>query len=421
MAGRNEEAQLVGEEALANARHHGDPEVLAAALQSATVYSLEPRRFLRDSSELAELGRQLGNGWIGAFGQACQVRGHLCLAQLDEARARLRDLWLEADRGRFMFYRYQALAFGVALAVAHGRFDEAERLAGEAHELGAVSHTDFDAGVYGLHMFVIRREQGRLGEVAPVLRLAATLQPGEPVWRPGLAACFAETGMLDDARREFERLAPDGFAAVPRDAMWPCCLSFLAETCVALGDQDRAKLLYRELEAFRGQTLMVAFTISLGPAERLMGSLAALAGRPVEAETHFAAALALAERAGSPVWTAHAQHDWAVALGDRPDLLAAAETTATELGMDALAQRCRDRAASPSPSAGSSPPDGLSGREVEVLRLVAAGCSNREIGERLFISQNTAANHMRSILQKTASANRAEATAYAARHGLLSS
>ena len=64
-------------------------------------------------------------------------------------------------------------------------------------------------------------------------------------------------------------------------------------------------------------------------------------------------------------------------------------------------------------------PDHLSVREVEVLRLVARGHSNREIGEQLFISSNTAANHVRAILQKTASANRAEATAYAARHGLL--
>ena len=44
---------------------------------------------------------------------------------------------------------------------------------------------------------------------------------------------------------------------------------------------------------------------------------------------------------------------------------------------------------------------------------------NRQIGERLIINQNTAANHVRAILQKTGSSNRAEATAYAARHGLL--
>ena len=57
--------------------------------------------------------------------------------------------------------------------------------------------------------------------------------------------------------------------------------------------------------------------------------------------------------------------------------------------------------------------DGMSERELDVLRLIAEGCSNREIGERLFISQHTAANHVRSILQKTGCANRAEAAAYA--------
>jgi DNA-binding NarL/FixJ family response regulator len=65
------------------------------------------------------------------------------------------------------------------------------------------------------------------------------------------------------------------------------------------------------------------------------------------------------------------------------------------------------------------PSEQLSRRELEVLRLVAEGRSNREIGELLFISSNTAANHVRSILQKTGAANRAEAVAYAGRHRLL--
>ena len=46
-------------------------------------------------------------------------------------------------------------------------------------------------------------------------------------------------------------------------------------------------------------------------------------------------------------------------------------------------------------------PDGLSAREAQVLRLVARGLSNREIGTELQISEHTAANHIRSILRKT--------------------
>ena len=54
-----------------------------------------------------------------------------------------------------------------------------------------------------------------------------------------------------------------------------------------------------------------------------------------------------------------------------------------------------------------------------MLRLLAEGLSNRAIGERLYISTNTAANHVRSILIKTGAMNRTQAAMYAADHELL--
>jgi DNA-binding NarL/FixJ family response regulator len=70
-------------------------------------------------------------------------------------------------------------------------------------------------------------------------------------------------------------------------------------------------------------------------------------------------------------------------------------------------------------SADYSRMDGLSAREVEVLRLIAVGKSNREIAGRLVISVNTVFQHVRSILNKTGCSNRTEAAAYALRHGLI--
>jgi DNA-binding CsgD family transcriptional regulator len=61
---------------------------------------------------------------------------------------------------------------------------------------------------------------------------------------------------------------------------------------------------------------------------------------------------------------------------------------------------------------------GLSAREIEVLRLIASGKSNKEIAETLFISLNTVLRHVTHIFEKTGCANRAEAATYAARHGL---
>jgi DNA-binding CsgD family transcriptional regulator len=60
----------------------------------------------------------------------------------------------------------------------------------------------------------------------------------------------------------------------------------------------------------------------------------------------------------------------------------------------------------------------LSPRELEVLRLVAAGKTNAQIATELVISQNTATKHVAAVLSKTGAANRAEATAVAVRNGL---
>jgi DNA-binding NarL/FixJ family response regulator len=63
-------------------------------------------------------------------------------------------------------------------------------------------------------------------------------------------------------------------------------------------------------------------------------------------------------------------------------------------------------------------PAGLTEREIEVLRLVADGLSNREIAARLVISEKTVTNHLTAIFNKTGVANRAAAAAFAIRHGL---
>jgi DNA-binding NarL/FixJ family response regulator len=67
----------------------------------------------------------------------------------------------------------------------------------------------------------------------------------------------------------------------------------------------------------------------------------------------------------------------------------------------------------------SAGPDGLTVREVEVIRLLAAGLSNRDVAARLVISEHTAANHVRSILLKINAENRTQAAMYARKHDLI--
>ena len=67
----------------------------------------------------------------------------------------------------------------------------------------------------------------------------------------------------------------------------------------------------------------------------------------------------------------------------------------------------------------SAPAGQLTPRELEVLRLIAAGRSNQEIAQELVISFNTVTNHVKSILGKTGCANRTEAASYAYRNNLV--
>ena len=423
LAGRVKEAKPVGDASLIAARRHGDPTVIMSALQCAMIFEEDPFVYKELAAEACELAVALNDLWAYCYARGSYVRGLMRLGRVAEARDALPELREAADRGQFVLYRYQSITFDVMFALIDGRLDEAEELAERASAFGAAARTEFGAGVHGVQMYAIRREQGRLEEVVPVMRVAAALQADEPVWRPGLTALFADVGMFDEARREFGTLSSDGFAAVPRDATWPGSLTYLSEVCTALADRECADVLYLELDAFAHQTMQVGFTVNLGPADRLRGNLAALLGRRADAEQHFTAAMELAVSARSPVWRARIAHDWAVALAPQPALLREAEELAVQVGMEDLVRRCSPSAccaAEPGRrDAAASLPDKLSSREVEVLRLVAQGHSNREIGERLFISGNTVANHVRSVLQKTGTANRAEATAYAARHGLL--
>jgi DNA-binding NarL/FixJ family response regulator len=71
------------------------------------------------------------------------------------------------------------------------------------------------------------------------------------------------------------------------------------------------------------------------------------------------------------------------------------------------------------PAAGRDVPAGLSPRELEVLRLVAAGNTNKSIAKQLFLSEKTIDRHMSNIFAKTNVTSRAGATAFAYQHGLV--
>jgi len=164
--------------------------------------------------------------------------------------------------------------------------------------------------------------------------------------------------------------------------------------------------------------------------DRLMGLLAQTMGNLDKAAEHFEEALAFSRRAGCRPELAWTCCDYADSVLQRNglddlskanDLLEQALTIATELRMRPLMERvvARQKSIASNPQGVPAYPDGLTEREIDVLRLIASGRTNQEIGDELFISARTVANHVASIFNRTGAANRAEAATYASRNDLI--
>jgi hypothetical protein len=138
-------------------------------------------------------------------------------------------------------------------AIFAGHFEEGERLAQEALAIGQRLRGQDALGVFGVQMFTLRREQGRLQEVAAAVRHFVRMSPEPSRWRPGLALIYSELGYKNEARAEFEVTAAYDLADIPRDGMWVTCMMYLAEVCAFLGDACRAALLYQALLPYAGR------------------------------------------------------------------------------------------------------------------------------------------------------------------------
>lgn len=247
------------------------------------------------------------------------------------------------------FYIYNVGAMRTAQAINAGHFVEAERLAMEAVASGQQLGVDNVEGVMGVQMFTIRREQGRLREIAPLVKHFVEERGEGAVWRPGLALIYADLDQVPQARTAFDELAARDFSAVPRDSLWQTSLCYLAEVCDRLEDAERAEVLYRLLVPFERLAVVVGnATVCLGAASRFLGQLAMVRGQWDAAATHLEHAIHMNEAMDAIPWLAHSRYQYSRLLlrrGRREDaerasaLLDDAMATAQALGMQGLVSR----------------------------------------------------------------------------------
>jgi DNA-binding SARP family transcriptional activator/tetratricopeptide (TPR) repeat protein len=339
----------LSKEAVELARRAGNPAALAYALDGRAAAILAPDTVaerLALGSELRDVAERIGDGE-----RVVQAHVWRFVAQIemgDTSRIDLAAAIQIAEELRQPAQLFVVTAARAMLALASGRLAEAEELVPQAFALGERAQPEAAIPIYGLQRYALCDLQGGLEEVEPAIRELVAEYPARPALRCVLAHLYTQLGRTNDARREFDDLARDGFSVLPFDMEWLYGMSLLAETCTILSDRESAGLLYQMLLPYAAFNAADQPEGMRGSVSRYLGLLATATERFDDAQRHFEDAIAMNARMGARPWLAHTQHDYARMLlaRDAPrdpasatELLASAKTTCQELGMTGLATR----------------------------------------------------------------------------------
>lgn len=316
--------------------------------------------------------------------------------------------WCEEQRG-LVLYRGHCLLHRAEVMQREGRWSEAagearracERLADPVHRgaLGASFYQEAE----------VRRLRGDLDGAEDAYR-SANEHGCDP--QPGFALLRLAQGRTDVAEATIRRVLAETDGPIARARV----LGPFVQIVLAAGDVAGARAAARELGEIASELGSPylraladhadgAVTLADGDARRALGPLRRALQQWSELETPYEAAQTRALVA-----------DACAEVGDTDgaDLARSAARSALDgLGAGGDAARAARGGAAPAPG-------GLTGREVEVLRLLAAGKTNRVIGAELFISEKTVASHVSHIFTKLGVSSRSAATAYAYANDLVS-
>lgn len=261
----------------------------------------------------------------------------------------------------------------------------------------------------------LRRRQGRSEEASRLLRQAGA-SPSSQLCQARLALEHGQTLRAVELGERVLRQLPEH-----RHLDRAPALELLVCARVARGELDEARADLKSLREIDGLVGTAPLRASADLAE---GLVAAARGEHDAARTLFEDAVDGFERAGGRYDAAHVRIELATslyALG-RSDAAsseaAAAEASLRDLGAVPEAERAQ-RLLSASRHDRSWARASVTPREREVLSLLAAGLTNREIAGRLVVSEHTVHRHVTNILRKLGLPSRTAAAAHAVRHGLL--
>jgi ATP/maltotriose-dependent transcriptional regulator MalT len=275
--------------------------------------------------------------------------------------------------------------------------------------------------------FLEAENLGRVGlalyREAELYRLLGDFSEAEQTYReasrhgwdpqPGFAQLRLAQGQRSAAEASIQRVLAETGDPLKRAGLLPACV----EIMLAAGDVDAAAAACRELEelAERFESAMLGAMVAYA-----QGSVHLAQRDPRAAFGPLRQAVGVWQQLEAPYEVARTRELIGLAcraLGD--DEAATLELDAARAAFEALkaAPDAARVAASSTPV--TARPHGLSARELEVLRLVAAGRSNREIAGQLVISEHTVARHVQNIFAKLDVSSRTAAASFAFEHELV--
>jgi DNA-binding CsgD family transcriptional regulator len=314
-------------------------------------------------------------------------------------------------------YRGSCLVYRADLLTLHGAWPEALDEARRASDVSTRAGADPVAGEAAYRRAELHRLRGEAAEAEEAYREANRLGRAP---QPGLALLRLDQGRVASAASAIRRAARE--AADP--AARPRVLDALVEIALAAGDVAGAGAAADELAALAAE---LDAPVLQALASRAQGSVLLAEGEVASGLFELQRALATWQTIEAPYEAARVRvlvAEACVRLGDDDTAeleLDAADRVFRELRAVPARRRLEAIQARRTTGTLSTLPGGLTPRELEVIRLVAAGKTNRAIAADLVISEKTVARHVSNIFTKLDLSSRSAATAYAYEHGLVDS
>ncbi|HTF38014.1 MAG TPA: hypothetical protein VK651_06880 [Blastocatellia bacterium] len=336
-------------QAVEMARRVDDPEATVAALYGKHLIlegtpSVEER--LAVATEILGIAERGGNKEMEVQIRYRRILDLMELAEMPAVDAEIEAYARLAEELRQPRYLWVTPFLKGSRALSEGRFEDCAQLAREAMAIGQRAQDPTAPLMFETLINVLRMVQGQVEDREQAILRYIENFPEIPSMRATLANLYFRLGRRDDAQREFDQVAADDFATLPRDTSWVVTMANLAYVCSYINDVRRAAILYDQLLPYAPRQCVIGGSaIGTGSILRFLGILATTLSRWEDAVAHFEGALLMNTRIGAIPFGALTQQEYGAMLlkrgepGDREkahQILDQALATGKEIGMQGL-------------------------------------------------------------------------------------